>query len=169
MTERSVERLDPAQARELVRLTDREARWENLPRATPFDGPGAAVADLRERQRAYDEFTAALAGYNRRFRPGYASEVQLNTPLRLGLWCRAVRCLLARVEHDPEVRFPDELVAKAYRLAARIAGRVNKDLVHPTEPPTSTRAAVEALDGLVRWCDEVAADAPVRSTAVAAI
>lgn len=149
MTHFLVEGPDPVQARELVRLVELEARWENLPKA-----PSSDVADLRDRQRAYEEFAAALAAYNHRFRPAYRAEVLLSSPVKFSRWCRAVRDLLARVEAGPEERCPSQLVAKAHRLAARLAPRVSRELAVPPGPPAGVRAAIDVFDRLAEWSDE---------------
>jgi hypothetical protein len=143
------------QARDLVRLVELEARWENLPQAPAFDGPGAAVADLRARQSTYEAFAAARDGYNRSFRPAHESKAVLGNLKRLAQWLRATRGLLQPVEHDPVVGGPIHLVRKAYRLAARVAARVGEEPVQPADPPSNVGDAIAALDGLVRWCDEV--------------
>jgi hypothetical protein len=141
--------MDAGQARDLVRLAELEAGWENLP---PPPTAAATLADLRARQRAYEAFSTALAGYNRRYRPAYRPEVFRSNLKRLAPWCRGVRDLLAGVAADPQVACPAQLVAKAYRLAVR----VGKDPDGPVHPPETVRAAVEAVDELVRWFDATA-------------
>src|SRR5258708_473313 len=83
--------VDPEQAAELARLVELEACWENLRspasrRADAQSTPGA----LNARQKAYDAFRAKLTAYNKRYRPAHIPELLLNTPARLGTWCRAM-------------------------------------------------------------------------------
>src|SRR5438552_17615808 len=89
MREASVGNLDPAQAAELSLLVDLEARWENL-RKTPSREPevGSTTQDLQGKQKAYDVFRAKLVAYNNRYTPAHIPDLQLNTPSRLGTWCR---------------------------------------------------------------------------------
>lgn len=145
--------LDAAQAAELAALVDLEARWENLRAGPARPGEGKpSTEDLHGRQKAYDAFRAALAAYNKRYSPAHVPELLLNTPLRLGLWCKAMRDLFTRVESDPKARCPVHVVDKAYRCADRVAERLGKPRVGRSEPPTTVRAAVTALEGVHDWC-----------------
>src|SRR4051812_17148601 len=88
------EEIDAAQAAELTVLLDLEARWENLRAARAGTPQGPSVTqDLQGMQRAYDAFRAQLRAYQLRYSPAHASELLLNTPARLGKWCRQVRDL----------------------------------------------------------------------------
>jgi len=148
--------LDPAQAAELATLVELEARWENL--RTGSSRPAGAqptLQDLHGKQKAYEVFRGKLAAYNKRYKPAHASEQLLNTPVRLGLWCQAMRDLFARVEHNTQVRCPIQLVEKAYRWADRVASRTGKTpLCRPT-PPATVQAALGELDTVGRWCTDV--------------
>jgi hypothetical protein len=149
--------LDPAQAAELSLLVDLEARWENL-RKAPARGlaAGPATQDLHGRQKAYDAFRAKLVAYNKRYAPAHVPELLLNTPSRLGLWCRGMRDLYLQVEHDPRGHCPLHLLDKAYRWADHMAARLGKDRVRRPTPPGTIGAAVRDLEALARWCDDLA-------------
>src|SRR5262245_20135037 len=100
--EAAVGNLDPAQAIELSLVVDLEARWENLRNAPRQNrAVGASTQDLHRKQKAYDAFRAKLVAYNNRFKPPHRPESLLNTPVRLAKWCRTMRDLYLRVEHDP--------------------------------------------------------------------
>ena len=81
--------LDLAQAAELAALVELEARWENLrkPPSRTSEVP-STTQELHGRQKTYEAFRAGLAAYNQRYRPAHIPELLLNTPARLGLWCR---------------------------------------------------------------------------------
>jgi hypothetical protein len=150
--------LDPAQATDLSVLVDLEARWENLRKASPRNRDvGSTTQDLHSKQKAYDAFRAKLIAYNNRYRPAHVPELLLNTPTRLGLWCRTMRDLYLRVEHAPNCHCPLELLEKAYQWADRVGVRMNKDLIVRSTPPITIRAAIEKLEELAQWCDGLAA------------
>ncbi len=142
-----------AQASDLAVLVDVEARWENLRKAAP---PVSGLHDLHARQRAYDAFHAKLVAYNRRYTPPHASELLLNTPTRLALWCRRMRDLFAQVESAAATPCPVHLVEKAYRWADQVGtNRGQPPAARPPAPPASVREAVEALEAVARWCDDL--------------
>ena len=146
--------LSPAQAVELALLVDLEACWENLRLTTGGDpAPGTTLSDLQGRQKAYDAYRARLVAYNSRYSPAHVPELLLNTPSRLGAWCRKMRDLYLRVEHDPKVHCPAHLLEKAYRRADRIGVRLNRGPIHRAPPPAGIRDAVEQLEALFRWCE----------------
>ena len=149
--------LDLAQAAELAALVELEARWENLrkPPSRTSEVP-STTQELHGRQKTYEAFRARLAAYNRRYRPAHVPELLLNTPARLGLWCRAMRDLYLRVEHDPAVGRPVQLLEKAYRRADRVADRVGQGRITRPGPPGSIREAIQALEALGHWCDGLA-------------
>ena len=138
---------DPAQAAELALLVELEARWENLrkPPSGTAEVPSTAQ-ELHGRQKTYEAFRAGLAAYNRRYRPPHIPELLLNTPARLGLWCRAMRDLYLRVEHDPGVGHPTHLLEKAYRWADRVAGKMGKGRIPRPRPPGSIREAIQGFE-----------------------
>jgi hypothetical protein len=150
MSEAPVGNLDPAQATELALLVDLEARWENLREHSP---PRAKVEislkDLSAKQKAYDAFRVRLAAYNKRYKPAHVPELLLNTPRRLGVWCRAMRNLYLQVGHDALVPCPVSLLDKAYRWADQIGVRTAKSLVSRT----TMGDAIRDLEALVRWCE----------------
>ena len=153
-------------AAELAALVELEARWENLRTAPSRTAEVRSTnEDLHGMQRAYETFRAKLAAFNARYAPAHVPELLLNSPVRLGVWCRRMRDLYAQVVEDPTVRAPVHLMEKAYRCADKIASRIGKD--HPARPtpPDDVRAAVAELEALTRWCDdlvavEIAANAP---------
>jgi hypothetical protein len=156
----AVVNLSPAQAIDLALLVDLEARWENL-RGTPARAPGGpGTQDLQGKQKAYEAFRARLAAYNKRYAPAHAAELLLNTPSRLGKWCRAMGRLYAQVEDHAQAPCPVHLVEKAYRWADRVADRAQRErLVRPAAPATLA-AAIRDLDALAQWCDGLARVAP---------
>jgi hypothetical protein len=148
--------LDPAQAADLALLVDLEARWENL-RDTPAQAPDvpSATRELHGKQKTYEDFRSKLAAYNKGYAPAHVPELLLNTPARLGAWCRRMRDLYLRVEHDPRGHCPAHLLAKAYRWADLVAARVNEGRVRRSPPPGTIRAAIRGLEDLARWCEEL--------------
>ena len=160
MREASAGTLDPAQATELSLLVDLEARWENL-RKTPSPDPEvvAATQDLKAKQKAYEAFRAKLVAYNKQYSPAHVPELLLNTPARLGIWCRKMRDLYLQVEHAPQIPCPVHLLEKAHRWAERMSVRMNKDRLGRSAPPDTIGAVIEGLGGLVQWCDGLAAAA----------
>jgi hypothetical protein len=125
--------LDLVQAVELSLLVDLEARWENLRKLNL----GHSLQDLKARQKAYDAFHAKLVAYNRRYTPTHVTELLLNTPIRLALWCRRMRDLYRQVEHIPQSPYPVHLLEKAYccLLLCRPPGHPSPH--GPREPPRS--------------------------------
>jgi len=161
MREASVRTLDPVQATKLALLVDLEARWENL-RKTPSQAAeaGATTQDLHCKQKAYDAFRAQLVAYNNRYTPAHVPELLLNTPSRLGIWCRTMRDLYLLVEHDPEGHCPVYLLEKAYRWANHLGTRMNKDRVNRSTSPDNIQAAIRDLEALGQWCDDLGKVAP---------
>jgi hypothetical protein len=154
LTAAAVSELDSEQAAELSLLVELEARWENLrkPPARAQEG-AASTQDLLSIQRAYDAFRGKLVAYNKRFRPAHVPELLLNTPSRLAAWCRSMRSLFLRVEHDPRAHLPVQLLEKAYRLAERMGARLDRDRPQRPTPPVTVEAAAQNLEALCRWCD----------------
>jgi len=157
MTEGSIGKRDPVQATELSLLVDLEARWENLRKAPAGEqDAGSGPQDLSGKQKAYEAFRGKLMAYNNRYTPAHVPELLLNTPSRLGKWCRAMRDLYLQVEHDPRGHCPVHLLEKAYRWADRVGARLNKDRVSRSTPPGTIGAAIRDLEALGQWCDELA-------------
>src|SRR5262245_51363625 len=88
------------QAMALAALVELEALWENLPKGDPQDSVKASVQGLRAKQGAYDAYHAKLVAYNRRYRPAHEAEAVATSPVRLGKWCRRMRDLLGRLDHE---------------------------------------------------------------------
>jgi hypothetical protein len=155
MTGAAVGEFDPTQMRELALLVDLEARWENLRHAPRGPSGGLTLRDLLANQRAFEAFRVKLSAYNKRYRPAHVPELLLNTPPRLGAWCRAMRDLYRRVEHDADAHCPSHLLEKAHRCADHVGAR--RDTGRASRPtPATIRAAIEELEALVRWCDDAA-------------
>lgn len=154
--EAPVQHLPFKQAMELSLLVDLEARWENLRIYQPVSpGTTSTVKELQQKQKAYEDFYAKLGIYNKAHKPAHVAELLLNSPSRLGKWCRSMRDLIFQVQHDPKAHRPTHLLAKAYRCADRVADRMKKDRI--TRPTTSTPvpAAIQELEELARWCDNL--------------
>ena len=154
MSESAAEMLDPAQAAELSRVIDLQARWENMRDDPARVGAGFSTPDLQGRQRAYETFRARLAAYTARYRAAQVPELTLNTPDRVGAWCRAVRAVFRRAEPvGVGSDRPTHAVEKAYRLADRIAARLKTSPLGRESPPDGIPSAVRDLDAVIRWCD----------------
>ena len=148
------EEIGAAQAAELSVLLNLEARWENL-RADRSGTPRvtSVTPDLQAMQRAYAAFRAQLKAYQTRFSPTHATELLLNTPARLGSWCRQVRDLHLRAGQGSQTHSPVHLLEKAYRWADRLAGKRGKDRVSRATPPGPAEAVFRDLEALAAWCD----------------
>jgi hypothetical protein len=157
----SVATLDLTQATKLSVLVDLEARWENM-RKTQSQPPQQAAAkqDLEGIQKAYQAFRDKLAAYNRQYTPAHVPELLLNTPARLGKWCRTMRDLYSRLGQDPRGHCPVHVLEKAYRSADRISIRTNKDRLSRSTAPSTIETAVLELEALCRWCDAMEKDVP---------
>jgi hypothetical protein len=159
MKEVAVRHPEPKQAAELAQLVELEARWENLRRDSSRAKDGGSVTrTLLGMQRAYEDFHSRLVAYNKQYTPPYTPESLLNTPSRLATWCRAMRAVYLVVEHDPHIQSPVHLLEKAYRWAERMSVRIGVGPVSRSAPPDSIRAAVDKLETLVQWCDDLAED-----------
>jgi hypothetical protein len=146
--------LDPVQGAELTWLVDLEARWENsLHDSRRTRGTQAATRDLHELQKAYEAFRSRLQAYNRRYASAHVTELLLNTPARLGKWCRAMRNLYLRVRDDPKCHCPTSLMEKAYRWADQLAARLCIDPFSRQPAPADIEATVQQLNALSEWCD----------------
>jgi hypothetical protein len=148
------EAIGAAQAAELIVLLDLEARWENL-RAARQETPrvSSIARDLLVMQKAYDAFRVQLKAYQASFSPTHVSELLLNTPARLGSWCRQVRDLHLRAGQPGPAHSPVHLLEKAYRWADRLAGKRGKDRVSRATPPGPAEAVFRDLEAIAAWCD----------------
>jgi hypothetical protein len=144
MNESHAEKLDPERAAELARVLDLQSRWENM-RADGSD----SVAQLQALQKAFEAYRTRLAEYSARYRGGQFPDLSPSGPDRLGAWCRAVRAVFRRAEG---CECPAHVVAKAHRMADRIAARVRVEPVG-REPPSDLVGAIRQLDGVIAWCD----------------
>lgn len=153
LSETVAEKLEPAAAAELTRILDLQARWENL-RGAPTGAPGFSTPDLHGRQKAYDAFRTRLAAYSAKYPAPHLPEVTLNTPERVGTWCRAVRAVLRRAGAE-QVEYPAHLLAKAHRLADKVATRLGKAPADREAGAGTAAAALRNLDAVVEWCDQL--------------
>jgi hypothetical protein len=145
------------QATELSLLVDLEARWENLRVARSQDLAGGHGTDyLLGKQKAYEAFHSKLTAYNHRYGPPHTPELLLNTPARLGKWCEKMRNIYLQVESDPRAVYPAHLIEKAYRWADRMAARINKAPVSRLTVPGTVRSAIQELEAVGKWCDDLA-------------
>jgi hypothetical protein len=151
--------LDLAQAAELSLLVDLEARWENLRKLNL----GHSLQDLKARQKAYDAFHAKLVAYNRRYTPAHVTELLLNTPLRLALWCRKMRDLYRQVEPLSQGHCPVHLLDKAYRCADHLATRLHTGPAsRPAALPGTSHDTAGTFEALAQWCDDLAGVSAIR-------
>jgi hypothetical protein len=67
-----------------------------------------------------------------------------------------MRDIYMQVERDPQAVYPVHLLEKAYRWADRMAARMNKARVNRLTPPGTIRSAIEELEAVGRWCDDLA-------------
>ena len=143
MTEAAAERLAPARAAELARVLDLQSRWENLRAAgTP------STPQLQALQAAFEVYRVRMAAYTARNQGEPVPELTPTKPGRLGAWCRTVLAVLRRADGG---ECPSHVVAKAYRVADRIAERLKAEPVG-REAPTDVAGAVRELDAVVGWC-----------------
>jgi len=156
MKEAALGTMQPGQAADLSLLVDLEARWENL-RKTPAPNveASAATLNLLGRQKAYEAYRVKLKAYNDRHTPAHVPELLLNNSTRLGAWCRRMRDLYRQVENDSRTQCPVHLLEKAYRWADRLSSRLNKDSIGHSAPPATIAAAIQELDALAKWCEEL--------------
>jgi hypothetical protein len=151
--------LDLVQAAELSLLVDLEACWENLRKLNL----GHSHQALKARQKAYDAFRSKLVAYNRRYMPTHVTELLLNTPLRLALWCRKMRDLYRQVEHIPQGHCPVHLLEKAYRCADHLATLLHTGPAsRPAALPGTSHDTAGALEALAQWCDAKAGVSGIR-------
>ena len=151
-----IQHLPFAQAIELSALVELEARWENLRIYQPdiVEMP-STLKDLHQKQKAYEAFIAKLGIYNKAHKPTHVAELLLNNASRLGRWCWNMRDLVHIVQHDPQVHCPTHLLAKAYRWADRVADRMKEDHITRPIPSITIPAAIQELEELARWCDNL--------------
>jgi hypothetical protein len=158
MLEDAVRSLDPTQATELSLLVELEARWQNmLGTAWRAQEVGSSTQSLQAIQRAHSAFHSKLMAYNKLYTLAYVPGLLLNTLSRLAGWCRSMRQLYLLVEHEPRAQCPAHLLEKAYRCAERVSVRLNKEGVSRPTPPATIRAAIQELEALGRWCDDLVA------------
>ena len=165
MSENVAEKLEPAQAAELVRVIDLQARWENM-RGNPTSAGGNAgfsTPDLQGRQKAYEAFRVKLAAYTARYRASHVPEVTLNTPERVGMWCRAIRAVFRRAAQE-FTEYPGHTVMKAHRLADRIAARLGDEPASRETTVEGIAAAIRNMDAIISWCDRLTGPAILRVT-----
>ncbi|QDU19055.1 hypothetical protein [Urbifossiella limnaea] len=149
LTPHAAAELSPEQAAALARVLDLQAGWENHRHdaaAGDAHGPG-----LRERQRRYEAYRAALAGYSARHRAVDLPELNLSTPERVAGWCRVVRAVCRQA--GPQADAPAQVAEKAYRLADRIAARLGVAPADRDDRAEGMGGVIAGLDAVVAWCD----------------
>jgi hypothetical protein len=152
MNETAAERLEPARASDLARALDLQSRWENM-RAEVGD----SSAQLQSLQKAFEAYRVRLSEYVARYRSEHIPDLSPSGPDRLGAWCRAVRAVFRKAEGD----CPAHVVAKALRMADRIAERVKAERVSREVPPTDMAGAVRQLDVIIAWCEALVPPTPL--------
>jgi hypothetical protein len=105
MREAFVGNMDAAQAAELSLLVDLEARWRRIPLQPPE--VESSTQDLQGKQKSHESFHTKMVAYNKQYTPAHVPEMLLNTPSRLAKWCRTMRDLYLRVEHEPRGHCPN--------------------------------------------------------------
>jgi hypothetical protein len=144
------------QAVELSLLIDLEARWENLrTTSSSSQDPPQTTRNLHDKQKAYEAFSVKLKDYNKIYEPPHIPELLLNTPARLGIWCRAIRKVYVSVEHDPRGHCSLHLMEKAYRWADLVANKKSVVRFTPSIPITTIGAIIRELEALSQWCDKM--------------
>jgi hypothetical protein len=146
MSERTAEALSPQQATALVHVLDLQARWENH-RDDPAKSAGT-FTDLQARQKAFEAFQVAWRNYAAKYRNACSPETTQNVPDRLAIWCRVLRTVFQRAETGN----PTHAMAKVYRLADRIAARLQHDPL-PRTPAETLTDAVQQLNAVIAWCE----------------
>jgi len=146
-----------AQPSELSLLVDLEARWENLRANRVLNGVKEETASsLQHKQKAYEAFQSKLMAYNKRFKPAYVPGLLINTPRRLGEWCRRMREAFARLEQGARVMYPAHLMERAYRSADHVADQLHRERVSRPSAANDISGAVRELESLARWCESMA-------------
>ena len=154
--ETPVQQVPSGQAIELSLLVDLEARWENLRAHAPAASEMPfTLSKLHLKQKAYEAFFAKLKVYNKAHKPAHVAELLLNNASRLGKWCWAMRDLALKIQHDSQARCPTHLLAKAYRWADRVADLSTKERITRPTPATTIPGAIQELEALARWCDNL--------------
>src|SRR5262245_2529218 len=127
MSESTAEKLTPAQAAELARVLDLQARWENMRDDTASAHGVNSVSHLQGLQRAFEAFRVRMAEYSARHRSAQIPDLTPSGPDRLGAWCRTVRAVFRRAVGEAGDDCPAHVAATAHRMAARIAARGKTD------------------------------------------
>ncbi len=153
MNESTADKLDPARAAELVRVLDLQARWENMRDDSVRNDDHKSTLHLQGLQKAFEAFRSRMAEYTARYRTAQIPDLSPSGPDRLGAWCRAVRAVFQRAGHDAGSDCPVHVVAKAHRMADRIAARVKNDPVGRGAPPDDITGAIRDLGIVIAWCD----------------
>ena len=154
-----------AQPSELSLLVDLEARWENLRANRVLNGvKEETTSSLQHKQKAYEAFQSKLVAYNKSFKPAYVPGLLLNTPRRIGEWCRRMREVFARLEQGAGSPYPSHLMERAYRSANHVADRQQHERVLRPAAANEIAEAVRELEMLARWCESMA---PVKIDATA--
>lgn len=127
-----------------MRVLDVQARWDALLAGKQQKND---TSDLKDRQKANDAYQAALREYGAKYPKAVVPEPTHSMPDRLGMWCRMLRVVFGKAESGS----PVEVMGKVYRLADRIAARLEKEPV--ARAPALDPAAVRELGAVVAWCE----------------
>lgn len=146
MTELAADRLTPARAAELARVLDLKCQWEDM-----RVGASYSTAHLHSLQKAFEAYRVAMLAYTAGDRDEPVPDLSPSGPSRLRSWCRTVRAVLHRAG---AADCPTHIVAKAYRVADRIAEREKAETAG-RETPTDMGGAIRQLDGLIAWCEQL--------------
>ena len=90
----------------------------------------------------------AWRNYTAEYRKATLPEPMQYVVDRLVIWCRTIRAVFRRATEGS----PIEVMVKVYRLADRIAVRLEKEPV-ARAPALDLPAAVRELDVVIAWCD----------------
>jgi hypothetical protein len=152
--ESAVATLNLVQATELAAIIELEALWDDMRQRTAVtDVP---VGLLRKKQIAYEAYRSRLVAFNKRHNTAYDLERSVSTPVRMERWFTELQILYQKLEYNATGFCPVKLIEKAYRLADRLAVRLNTDSFNRTLPG-GLRAAIEELGQLAQWCQHVGA------------
>ena len=66
-----------------------------------------------------------------------------------------MRDLYLIVENDPQAHCPVNLLEKAYRWADHVGIRMNKERLGRSTTPSTMRAAIQDLEALGQWCEDL--------------
>jgi hypothetical protein len=140
------DKLSSEHAAGLIDVLELQAWWKNH-----CDDPAMTTSfpfDLKERQDRFDAFQEALKANRAKYRHTRLPEPSRRLSDQLAVWCRVLRALFRRAD----VRYPVQLMANVYRMAAKTAVRSAKEPLL-RESATDLAGAIRELDAVITWCD----------------